>query len=144
MEEANPFIYVIFYVCFKFNAAHYFQFKKIIHVLIVLFQIMLENHVPPSWKFSSLMKNSSMKISLQNFGHFFGHLQRELELIIYARMSTLARFLDHWVDTITPGTKTNEICFLAKNTKLHLFLEWSLKLLKYGFLIRWIWRYDFR
>ena len=36
---------------------------------------------------------------------FFGHFKRALELFISVRMSPLARFLDHWVDTITPGKK---------------------------------------
>ena len=38
--------------------------------------------------------------------HFFGHLKKALELLISVRMSPLATFSDHWVDTITPGKNT--------------------------------------
>ena len=71
---------------------------------------------------------------------FFGHLKRALELFISVRMSPLARFSDHWVDTITPGKKkqtkkqTNKhasvICLQAKNTKFHISVDRSLKLLQ--------------
>jgi len=70
----------------------------------------------------------------------FGQLKRALELFISVGMSPLARFSDHWVDTITPGEKnkktkkqTNKhasaICLLAKNTKSHIFVDRSLKFL---------------
>ena len=76
---------------------------------------------------------------------YFGHLKRALELFISARMSPLATFWDHLVDTMTPGKKkkqnkkknkkkTNKyapvICLLAKNTKFHIFVDRSLKLLQ--------------
>ena len=69
--------------------------------------------------------------------NFLGHLKRALKLFISVRMSPLAKFLDPWVDTITPGKKkkkTNKhasvICLLAKNTKFHIFVDRSLKLLQ--------------
>ena len=37
--------------------------------------------------------------------NFFGHLKRALELFISVRMSPLAAFYDHLVDTMTPGEK---------------------------------------
>ena len=40
---------------------------------------------------------------------FFGHIKRALELLISASMNPLAKFLDHWVDTITPGEKKYKI-----------------------------------
>ena len=72
---------------------------------------------------------------------FFGHLKRTLELFIAVRVSPLARFLDHWVDTITPGKNKKQkkkqpnkhasvICLLAKDTKFHIFVDRSLKLLQ--------------
>ena len=79
--------------------------------------------------------------------NFFGHLKRALELFISVRMSPLATFSDHLVDTMTPGEKkqktkkkkTNKhapvICLLAKNAKFHIFVDRSLKLLQYGSLI---------
>ena len=73
--------------------------------------------------------------------NFFGHLKRALELFISVRMSPLATFLDHLVDTMTPGKKKNKkkkqtnkhapvICLLAKNAKFHIFVDRSLKLLQ--------------
>ena len=37
--------------------------------------------------------------------NFFGHLKRALELFISVKMSYLATFYDHLVDTMTPGEK---------------------------------------
>ena len=77
--------------------------------------------------------------------NFFGHLKRALELFISVRMSPLATFQDHLVDTMTPGEKKKKkrkkkkkknnkhapvICLLAKITKFHIFVDRSLKLLQ--------------
>ena len=70
--------------------------------------------------------------------NFVGHLKRALELFISVRMSPLATLQDHLVDTMTPGKKkqkkkqkTNKhapvICLLAKNTKFHIFVDWTLE-----------------
>ena len=78
--------------------------------------------------------------------NFFGHLKRALELFISVRMSPLAILQDHLVDTMTPGEKkktkknkqTNKqapvICLLAKNTKFHIFVDWTLKFFTTGCL----------
>ena len=61
---------------------------------------------------------------------FFGHLKRALGLLIYVKMSPLATFYDHSVDT-SLGRKTNKkktnkhasvICLQAKNAKFHIFV----------------------
>ena len=113
-------MYVLAYV--RFNTAHYFQLER---KILIFFKITLVNPAPPSWKFSSLMINSSMEESSQitpssrpiptptrkrHLGtlQFFGHLKRALELLISIGMSPLATFSDHGVDTITPGKKKHK------------------------------------
>ena len=63
--------------------------------------------------------------------NFFGHLKRALELFISVRMSPLATFSDHLVDTMTPEKKKKHapvICLLAKNTKFHIFVDRGLQI----------------
>ena len=73
---------------------------------------------------------------------FFGHLRRTLELLISVRMSPLATFQDHWVDTTTPGEKNNKktnkwtrICDLSscKKYKISHFCRYELKYYRVGF-----------
>ena len=68
--------------------------------------------------------------------------KRTLELFISVRMSPRATLYDHFVDTMTPGKKktkknrqTNKqinthpwSVFWQKNTKFHIFVDWTLKL----------------
>ena len=78
--------------------------------------------------------------------YFCGYLQIALVLLIFVRMSPLVTFLDHWVDTITPGKKVKKNKWTRhpwsifwqkkKTTKFHLFVNRS--------LIRLIWWCDFR
>ena len=61
----------------------------------------------------------------------FGHLKRALELLISVKMSLPATFLDHWVDTITPGKKKKtriRDMSSGKNAKFHIFIDEKLKL----------------
>ena len=71
--------------------------------------------------------------------NFFGHLKRALELFISVRMMTscdilgpLGRYDDPWKKK--KKQKTNKhapvICLMAKNTKFHIFVDKSLKLLQ--------------
>ena len=44
----------------------------------------------------------------------------------------------------TTNKHASVICLLAQNAKFHIFIDWGLKLLRQGSLIRWIWWCDFR
>ena len=69
--------------------------------------------------------------------HFLCHLKRVLELLVSVRVNPLAIFSDNWVNTITAGKKqkTNKQTRIrdlssGKNKKIHLFVDWNLKLLQ--------------
>ena len=62
MKETNPYTKYFMFVS-SFNAAHYFQLNFLFIYFLIVFFLMLENHAPPSWKFSSLVINSSVKRS---------------------------------------------------------------------------------
>ena len=80
--------------------------------------------------------------------NIFRHLKRTLELLICVKISPIATFQNHWIDTLIPGKKkTNKqinkytrIRDLSsgkkKRYKLHIFADMSLKLPQQGSLIR--------
>ena len=69
--------------------------------------------------------------------NFFGHLKMALEPFISVRMSPLAAFQEHWVDSITPGEKKKQkrICVLSSGKKYEIphFCRLELEIFAIGF-----------
>ena len=69
--------------------------------------------------------------------NFFGHLKKALDLFISVKndpssdiLGPLGRYDEPWEKKIKKNKHAPVICLLAKNTKFHIFVDRSLKLLQ--------------